>query len=709
VPVPADAPDPAAYRHLQFGTADAAYRYEQADGGLVGVVWRWNNPDGTKRSIMPGVLVQGKRGPFWKGQGLPTPTPLYRLSVLATMPADAQVLVVEGEKSADAAARYLPDGAAVVASIGGSIAAGKSDWSPLRGRRVAIWRDNDDPGTSYASAVAELLKPIAAGVTVIELPPGLPPAWDLADPLPPTLAEDAVKAIIAEALLPSAMEIEPEPSLVDVADVSEVANLGAELHRLAALSPIDYDRQREAAAAQLGIRLGTLDAEIDNLRPSAPVATAVDFEDWKIEPWPERVGGAALLDDMVATFTAHLALPEHAAETMALWVLHAHAHDSAVISPFLTFSSPEKRCGKTRALQVLSLLTPRPQPASNVSPAVLFRAIERWRPTLLIDEAETFTGDNDELRGILNAGHSRAGAYVLRCVGENFEPARFSVWAPKAVALIGALPGTLADRSIIITMRRKRPGERVERLRLDAAGPFADLCRRAARWAADNDAVLRRADPAMPEGLNDRAMDNWRHLVAIADRAGGAWPERARAAALALSAGEDDTTSTRTMLLADIRDAFNEIGNDRISSAELAERLARLEHRPWPEWRHGKPITPRQLARLLAPFGIAPGTIRTGVDNTPKGYSVPQFLDAFGRYLPTDPPHRHNPQETTEKGEIRSATWGAVVADEKTPKPKEAGTCGVVADRKVETCGKEGKWAAFSDGADPAAPCSEGA
>jgi len=212
VPVPADAPDATKYRHLVFGTPAATYRYEQADGRLVGVVWRWNNPDGSKRSIAPGVLVQGSRGPRWRAQGLPTPTPLYRLAELAAMPANAPVLVVEGEKAADAASIYLPQGAAVAASIGGSGAAGKSDWSALQGRCVTIWRDNDDAGARYAAAVAELLKPIAAGVTVIELPPGLPAAWDLADQLPPTLTAAAVRAIIAKALAAPAQESDSQPA-----------------------------------------------------------------------------------------------------------------------------------------------------------------------------------------------------------------------------------------------------------------------------------------------------------------------------------------------------------------------------------------------------------------------------------------------------------------------------------------------------------------
>ena len=119
---------------------------------------------------------------------------------------------------------------------------------------------------------------------------------------------------------------------------------------------------------------------------------------------------------------------------------------------------------------------------------------------------DSFLRDNEDLRGVLNSGHTQATAYVIRTVGEDHEPRRFGTWAPKAIALIGSLPATLADRSIDIRMQRKRPGDRVERFRDRRHGPALDvLCRKAARWAADHLAVLADADPDLPEALNDRA------------------------------------------------------------------------------------------------------------------------------------------------------------------------------------------------------------
>ena len=146
------------------------------------------------------------------------------------------------------------------------------------------------------------------------------------------------------------------------------------------------------------------------------------------------------------------------------------------------------------------------------------------RPTLLIDEADSFVKENEEMRGILNSGHTKAAAYVIRNVEVNGEhkPQRFSTWAPKAIATIRALADTLEDRAVIITLQRKSRMAKVERLRRRDSDEFAILRRQAARWAADTFDKLTDPDPSIPDALNDRAADNWRPLLAIADLAGGA-------------------------------------------------------------------------------------------------------------------------------------------------------------------------------------------
>jgi len=181
-------------------------------------------------------------------------------------------------------------------------------------------------------------------------------------------------------------------------------------------------------------------------------------------------------------------------------------------------------------------------------------------------------------------------------------------------------------------MRRKMPGEKIKRLRIDKMNQFDDLGRKCARWGKDYSGKLAEADPDVPSGLHDRAADNWRPLLAIADRAGGEWPRLAREAALALSGDVVEDDSASVMLLEDVRKI---IGNDdRIPSGSLVQRLVEMEERPWPEWRNGKPITVRQVARILKPFGIQPKLCRDGVKRY-RGYLIQDFEDAFARYLPT--------------------------------------------------------------------------
>jgi hypothetical protein len=146
---------------------------------------------------------------------------------------------------------------------------------------------------------------------------------------------------------------------------------------------------------------------------------------------------------------------------------------------------------------------------------------------------------------------------------------------------------------------------------------------------------LMAADPEIPPQLHDRASDNWRPLLAIAEAAGESWPARARHAAVQLSGNKRDAETPAAALLADIRDVFTEAGADRIESRLLATALVSKDDCPWAEWRNGKPITVNQIAAILSPFGIHPKTIRFG-DRTAKGYLLADLEDAFGRYVTDD-------------------------------------------------------------------------
>jgi putative DNA primase/helicase len=351
------------------------------------------------------------------------------------------------------------------------------------------------------------------------------------------------------------------------------------------------------------------------------------------EPWPEEVDLATLLEEIAALFRRYVVLPPSSLNALTLWVVHTYCHNTADVSPILVISSPEKRCGKTLLLEILGHLVRRPLHSANITAAAVFRTIEECSPTLLLDEVDTFIENNDELRGVLNAGYRKSNPYVTRTVGEAYEPRRFFVWGPKALTKIGKLHPTLEDRSIIVLMKRKKPGEKRERFR---AKYVADACkllrRKLERWAADNRSALETADPKLPEELDDRAQDNWRPLVAIADLAGYLWPEEARNTALLLSGqNSKDEDSRGIEILKDLHSLFSE--KDTRSSEEIVSELNGMSERPWPECNHGKPINQRVLARLLRPYGIRPNQLWIDSRKT-RGYARKDFIESWERYLP---------------------------------------------------------------------------
>src|SRR6516162_4248042 len=273
----------------------------------------------------------------------------------------------------------------------------------------------------------------------------------------------------------------------------------------------EYDRLRGDVAETIGIRVGTLDEKVEALRKKLEKEDDQDaLPHWNVKPWPEPVDGAALLESIKRVFRRYIVLPKSAEVALSLWVLHAWTVDAGDISPFMVLVSPTKRCGKTSVLILLFYLTPKSELASNITAAALFRYIEAVRPTLLIDEADAFVKNNEELRGILNSGHTRLAANIIRNVEVNGEhrPRRFSTWAPKAIATIRKLADTLEDRAVTITLQRKPRDANVERLRRRDTEEFRRLRSQAARWAADNFDSLVEPDPAVPQALNDRAADN---------------------------------------------------------------------------------------------------------------------------------------------------------------------------------------------------------
>jgi hypothetical protein len=351
------------------------------------------------------------------------------------------------------------------------------------------------------------------------------------------------------------------------------------------------------------------------------------------------VDGAEVLASISDTFSRYIALPPGAADAAALWASHAHCPCAFEHSPRLNPCSPEKQCGKTLLLDVLSCVVPRPLRTESLTAAVLFRLVDSQQPTLLLDECDSFLGDNEELRGLLNAGHKK-GAKAFRCEGDSNAVRGFNAFGPAALAGIGNLPGTLFDRSIVIRLTRAKPGEVKARFDSRHVEREAELCRKLARWVSDNFARLEGCDPVLPNGAFNRLADNWRPLFAVAEVAGGDWPQRAREAFRLLTTTADlDAQGIGAVLLSDIRDMFGEAAQTRLASSALAVALAEIEGRPWAEFgRSRKPISPNQLAQQLRKFAVAPRMmVVCGEEKNRRGYDLADFAEAFERFLPAQP------------------------------------------------------------------------
>lgn len=467
----------------------------------------------------------------------------------------------------------------------------------------------------------------------------------------------------------------PNPDLIELALGRLPSDPGAifEADVLAALvdvrkvDPARYQRVRAAAkVARAGV------GELDKL--TSPKDDGGSLEVFaEVEPWPEPVNGAALLTDLQAIIAAHVIADPPTIRAASLWIVHTYCMDVLTVSPLAHISAPEMRCGKTVLLTAMMRLVYRPLPVSSITPSAIFRSVELWAPTLGIDEADAFLKDNEEARGLINSGLYREGASVIRCVGDDHTPTKFSTWTPKILCGIGKLAGTIEDRSIPLRMRRKVNGESAANIRRSDPLPWLDLQARITRWAADHRHSIATARPAPAHGLGDRAQDCWEPLLSIADLAGSEWPGLARAAALALHGVEEDTPSINVELLRDIETAFKERRASRLATTELLNILTHDEEAPWATWNRGNPMRPRQLAQRLSEFGIKSKTTRLPNGNQLKGYALADFGDAFHRYLSAEgavlsvPPSQPHSSAVCEA--FGSVPAGSVVRHAKAPEP----------------------------------------
>jgi len=517
------------------------YPYKNAEGKVLFIVHREETPKGKK---------------IWQTDSSgsnPPPKidnrPLYRLPEL--LRSSAPVLVVEGEKCATV---QVP-GYFVTTWSGGAAAVEKTDWGPLKDRKVIIWPDADGPGLRAALAIKRILP--HAEILRIE---GKPKGWDVAN------------------------------------------------------------------------------AVAEGIDPASFIASCPRIR----EPGKEEVAEEArrVLEEIVKVLHRFVVLPDRAAEVIALYVLQTYLIDLADFAPMLIITSPEMRCGKTTLLSILEELVYRPRLFANVTPAAIYRLVEKESPTLLIDEVDSLlrqkTETTEALRGILNAGHRRGSASkVIRAVKDSDELREYSVFCPKIIAGIGRVPRTWVDRGITIAMRRKAPHEKVERFTLSIVGRELEALQGRIEEIAT---LLRTVLPTtpttnFPEQLNDRACDNFEFLFRISETIGGGWGERIREAAVALSE-EGEEESTGIELLRDIYSYVREKTQEGpFATEELLKYLNELDDRPWGVYNSNRGLSARNLASLLKPYGIASTTISVGGVKK-KGYRKEAFADAFARYLP---------------------------------------------------------------------------
>lgn len=421
------------------------------------------------------------------------------------------------------------------------------------------------------------------------------------------------------------------------------------IKRLADMPILEYMQSCKAACQRLGITASQLKAVVNESRTVINAAQEPDrfilfpF----VEPYDEEVDGTEVLNEVLAQLQTYVIADKETLHAATLWVAMTWLVDYATVLPLAIITAPERGCGKTTLLSTMGKMTRKPITTSSISPAAMFRLIEAHQPTLLLDETDATFRDNEELRGIVNSGHTKDAAFVIRTVGDDHEPKIFSTWSAKVLCGIGRIPETLESRAIILKLRRKTKGENVSNLRHAPDSIFAQIQSRLTRWATDNAIQFAESRPIM-EGLTNRNADNYEPLLAIAMLAGDEWVSRIKAAALKLTAFDGDSLSISEKLLADIKIVFKHHELDKISSCDLIRKLCQDDEDIWATYNRGRELSPRQLSSRLAEHGIKPKSIRVG-GSISRGYELSQFTDAFTRYLDNDS------EITTEAGDL-SAT-----------------------------------------------------
>lgn len=363
---------------------------------------------------------------------------------------------------------------------------------------------------------------------------------------------------------------------------------------------------------------------------------------------------ATLLDILTRHIRRYVVLSPEQASLCALWVVHTYVIEAFDVTPYLIVTSPERRCGKSRLLEVLRGLVANAWYVVRPSEAVLFRKLSLGC-VLFLDEVDTIfsTAAKDSTEGVratLNAGFER-GAVIPRCKDHGEDLVDFEVFGPKVLAGIGDPPDTVKDRGFVLALRRARRSETRERFRRRKAGPVAEEIRRQIEaWSGvgANVAALRRAEPSLPDALNDRAQDAAEPLLALADLASGEWPERARTALVALAgeAAEDEVEDTSGVaLLRDLVNVFERLAGPKHATTDALLRELNANGSLWEKWDRGEGLDALGLARFLKRYRVRSRNVKTADDKVLKGYRRADILDAAERYVTAIP---KGPEENAE-------------------------------------------------------------
>ncbi|MCX7109411.1 MAG: DUF3631 domain-containing protein [Proteobacteria bacterium] len=485
----------------------------------------------------------------------------------------------------------------------------------------------------------------------------------------------------------------------DNANPNTADNDKAIIARLARLSAFDYERIRSNEADRLDVRPAVLDKEVyrhrARLAEANQEAQGSKLELYQPEPWPVEVNGAEVLNHGLYTIKRHMSIKEEYAIIVILWAVHTHLFDAFTHTPRLIITAPNAECGKSVLLyHLIGNLITRPLSAEDLTPPVFYRVIESHCPVLLIDECDTFFKQDSGMIGGINNGWEPHGG-ALRCVGDDAEVRRFSTYAPVAMAgikLHKILPPATIGRSFVIILERALESEISEFYDSEKhKDRLLEIGRKIARWCADHKETLRQSRPTLPANARNRRADRWRSFFAIAETAGGDWPQKVLRAYLSEEQEDTAKLDTALQLLTDIRDVLKP-DEHVIATAELIDRLCTLDESPWTEYNfkerdnERRKLQDRQISKLLKDYRIKPGTIRIG-QGTPKGYKRVDFEIAWKRYLPATPatpptvaatpPHSSNGAGYSES---LSATTNPNVADKNPLEAAKNKDCGGVAD-----------------------------